>query len=831
MRTSELTLRCGALRRIRATVLLVLLFAVVPAISQDDSNWDPNVVRLSGSEPRLSEAAVVGSNLYVAGEFTSVNGVSANGIARWDGERWSALGEGIDGYPFAIAGSGADLFVGGVFWSSSVGWVNNIMRWDGGKWTALGSDGNVGVDGYVFAIHVDGDDVYVGGSFDGVAYNVFEGTSTRAGNIGVWHRSSNTWSALADGDSVGVNGSVSAIVRLGDRLYVGGGFDSVAGRPARRIAAYDLTQRRWINIGDVAPRMYNGRDASSVYSMVARDGRVHVSGYFHQIGGVDAAGVATYDPATNSWSTRLSDTSVQSVTSLQFHGDDLVAAAYWGTGDARGNGVLRWSNASTTATLDTIEGALQTIAAGDGAYLLGTFVDGASVTNLLRREGSTWRPMAASFVGSATASINTILAAGDDIFVAGRLGAVDTVGASNIARWHRPTRTWHPLGSDSLNGVDGFVSSMLLVGDDLYVGGQFERAGLLGANNVAVWNRTTNEWRALDAVDGNGVQGAVTSLAVKNGRVLVAGHFDSVGTLPTMGIALWSPDEGLLLPYDLGVPTLVTEVDIDDMAVAGDSLYLAGRLSYGGLGGGYGLALNVGGETALLTPNGMVGTIYDMTLYGGQLYIAGSFRSIETTELGGIARWDGSAWLPLENGGSEGVNGDVRRLAVVDGRLYAGGSFDSAGSIAASNIAAWDGTRWHALGSGTSDDVTALAADGRGVLVGGNFTRAGGSLAMQMARWSTAPSGVRVVETMRGGIAPNPVRDVARLRFVIDHPSDVELVVTDAIGNTVARRAPEHLDAGGHDALLDVRTLSPGVYFVTVSGDEQRTTLTFVVAP
>ena len=48
--------------------------------------------------------AVDGSgNVYAGGEFTVIGTVVANGIAKWDGSTWSALGTGMDGLVYALA--------------------------------------------------------------------------------------------------------------------------------------------------------------------------------------------------------------------------------------------------------------------------------------------------------------------------------------------------------------------------------------------------------------------------------------------------------------------------------------------------------------------------------------------------------------------------------------------------------------------------------------------------------------------------------------------------------------------------------------------------------
>jgi len=87
-----------------------------------------------------------GPALFVGGSFHSANGMPANGVAKWDGAAWTALGSGISGgyaYVDAFAvcddGSGPALFVGGSFTSAGGVAASNIARWDGASWTALGS--------------------------------------------------------------------------------------------------------------------------------------------------------------------------------------------------------------------------------------------------------------------------------------------------------------------------------------------------------------------------------------------------------------------------------------------------------------------------------------------------------------------------------------------------------------------------------------------------------------------------------------------------------------------------------------------------------------------
>jgi hypothetical protein len=97
--------------------------------------------------------------------FSTAGGVTANGIAKWDGSTWSAVGPGLGGtaYPCvsALAVSGTDLYAGGDFWSAGDVPTGCIAKWDGSAWSA-----GQGMDGHVYALAADGTGhLFVGGGF------------------------------------------------------------------------------------------------------------------------------------------------------------------------------------------------------------------------------------------------------------------------------------------------------------------------------------------------------------------------------------------------------------------------------------------------------------------------------------------------------------------------------------------------------------------------------------------------------------------------------------------------------------------------------------------
>ena len=70
-----------------------------------------------------------GTALFLGGQFTHVNGVSANHVARWNGSTFSPLGSGTDGTVLTFAeyddGHGPALYAGGFFTHAGGGVAND----------------------------------------------------------------------------------------------------------------------------------------------------------------------------------------------------------------------------------------------------------------------------------------------------------------------------------------------------------------------------------------------------------------------------------------------------------------------------------------------------------------------------------------------------------------------------------------------------------------------------------------------------------------------------------------------------------------------------------
>lgn len=191
------------------------------------AKWDGKQWSVLGSATNESNGVfnfvnalvVSGGNLYAGGEFTTVGGISATNIAKWNGGSWSALSAGlsgnIPGYApvTALAVSGSDVYAGGSFTNAGGIAVESIAKWNGSSWSALGSGEHPKV---VYALAVSGNHLYAGGRF---------------GTIAKWNGS--TWSELGSGME---GWGVSALAVSGDDVYAGGNFTTAGGLTANSIA-------------------------------------------------------------------------------------------------------------------------------------------------------------------------------------------------------------------------------------------------------------------------------------------------------------------------------------------------------------------------------------------------------------------------------------------------------------------------------------------------------------------------------------------------------------------------------------------------------------------
>lgn len=168
-----------------------------------DENWI-SMGGLPGANNWVNAAVADGSgNLYIGGDFTLVG----DGIAKWDGSRWSALGSGMDGIVGRLAVSGSDLYAGGSFTTA------------GGKASAYLTKAEIVSPPYVVPPQfLDGSDFVVrfGGS-PGITYTIEYTEDLSPAN---WRKADNlTAPSMDEGLGVGVFEFRDGITTATQRFY------------------------------------------------------------------------------------------------------------------------------------------------------------------------------------------------------------------------------------------------------------------------------------------------------------------------------------------------------------------------------------------------------------------------------------------------------------------------------------------------------------------------------------------------------------------------------------------------------------------------------------
>jgi hypothetical protein len=139
---------------------------------------------------------------------------------------------------------------------------------------------------------------------------------------------------------------------------------------------------------------------------------------------------------------------------------------------------------------------------------------------------------------------------GDDLFVggwfdvAGIMQLTDTpspgFATNNMAVWHfRTSGSWEPCGG----GTDAEVQAFAEADGALAVGGWFSRAGNTAAARVALYDPADATWRALGSGLSDGARGGSWALALAHAPesgLWVGGQFPVAGAAPSDNIALWA---------------------------------------------------------------------------------------------------------------------------------------------------------------------------------------------------------------------------------------------------------------------------------------------------
>lgn len=280
-----------------------------------DEGWGA-LGEISGGNGRVNALAFDGTAaMYAAGSFDHIGGVAAKNVARWRGDHWEPLGDGLDGEVSTLVALDGTVWAGGSFETvpgvkgytgvakfDGKGWVGggagaprsvqqlvvrggkelyacghtetkagSVAKYDGTKWTGVGG----GIDGPVNGIFVaPSGNVYAVGLFEHAG-------GVKAHNLARF--SGGKWAAVSSDE---LDGEAFAITTSKDEVYVAGDFRHAGKLEVNRVAKWD--GKKWSAVGGGVDRQ--------VRDMAVADDGLWLVGEFEHAGGKPSLHVARWTP-------------------------------------------------------------------------------------------------------------------------------------------------------------------------------------------------------------------------------------------------------------------------------------------------------------------------------------------------------------------------------------------------------------------------------------------------------------------------------------------------------------------------------------------------------
>ncbi len=185
---------------------------------------------------------VINDELYIYGNFDSINGIEAHGIAKFDGKFWMPVFDLPRFQPNSSSPNSiidaewyqGELYVGGNFSKTgAIPPINDLVKWNGSDWIAVGNGITGSFNSVQKLLQYDNKLVIAGG----FTYGRNPG-SIPGNNITTWDGIQ--WDTLRGGVLYSnLTGVVSDIKIHHNKLFVGGGFNQAGDLAVNNLAIWD----------------------------------------------------------------------------------------------------------------------------------------------------------------------------------------------------------------------------------------------------------------------------------------------------------------------------------------------------------------------------------------------------------------------------------------------------------------------------------------------------------------------------------------------------------------------------------------------------------------
>lgn len=490
------------------------LFALTTSLQRwDGTSW----TTVTFQPPWLGAGTVMNAtngDLVIGGRFTSVDGVAATNLARWNGATWSAIaGANAPENALAFAEAQGTPYVGGDFLAAGSVVARGVARWQGGTWQALGN----GAPSEIFAM-----------TSDTAGRTVALARPSGLTRSHLLRRDGALWTSLGIPNPDAAMRTV--VARDNGDLLIGGDADYQGGwRPLWR-----WNGSSFASVGNFLGGLY----VPYVQCLLTLpDGSVLVGGSFESIDGIPISNVARWDGSTWSGLGTFAPATAQILAMTRLtNGDVVVAGSFSSVGGVAANNVARWNGTSWFAMgsgIPGFNGVLALVGTPNGGCIAGGSFSSPG-NRLARWNGTSWLPLGTG-VDSTVRSL--ALLPDGDVVVGGDFVHAGAVTVRGIARWNGTSLT--PFGAGiTVGSTSGVVVRSLLFQPDgaLAVGGEFLEVNVAVAPNFA---ELRSPCQASSASFGSGCPSSGGNNTLTATLPWVEGTLRTTGTgLPTTAIVL-----------------------------------------------------------------------------------------------------------------------------------------------------------------------------------------------------------------------------------------------------------------------------------------------------
>jgi uncharacterized delta-60 repeat protein len=646
-----------------------------------DTSFDPG----NGADARVRAIAVQNDGrILIGGSFTSVGGTPLNRIARLnaDGSVDPSFdsGSGLDNAIRSIAvQADGKAVIGGDFTTVDGVTRNGLAR--------LNSDGSLdttfdpgdGPSSGVYDVEVDanGKTLIVGN------FTFFDGILRR--RIARLNADGSLDTSFDPG--AGANSWINALALQNDgKILIGGNFSTVDGTTRTRIA-------RLNSDGSLDTSFDPGTGANAVINAISvqDDGMVVVGGAFSTMDGVSRGHIARLD-ASGALDTGYKvgsgfDSNVWDLV-LQVDGKVLAGGQFT---DFNGTGRIRIARLNIDGTLDvgldTGTGANLAVSAvvrqPDGKVLIGgyfTSVDGTTRNRVARLNANGSLDSDFDPGTGANSAIRAMALQGDGkVLIAGQFTDYDGTTRGRVARLNSGGSLDTGFGPST--GADKTVYAVAPQGSGkVLIGGEFSQVNGVTRKGIARLNTNGSLDTGFDPGSGVNVNAYVYALAVQpDDKVLVGGNFTTIDSVARTRIARLNADGSLDTTFDPGTgPNL----PVRDVALQPDGKVIIG-----------GSFTSVSGQSrnriARLNDDGTLDTSFDpgtganswvdavAVQSDGKVLIGGDFTTVDGTDCNRIARLNADGSVDTTFVTSSGADDYVYDITIQpDGMVLIGGNFN-----------------------------------------------------------------------------------------------------------------------------------------------------------